>query len=95
MNVGRELSKCMRLSGRLMVPKAILKFDLPEESNEFNTCLNGAKYISILQDLDQELRNKTKYAPDNIPIDTFNAYEEIRKTLRDLVDKESVDLWAQ
>lgn len=41
--------------------KALLKFSLPEEQDEFETANNGWKYRSILCDIDNFLRSKLKY----------------------------------
>lgn len=41
--------------------KAILEFNLPEESDNFETASNATKYRAILSDLYGWLRSKTKY----------------------------------
>ena len=44
--------------------EAILKFNLPEETEEFNTCVNASNYKNALWELNQYLRNKSKYSSD-------------------------------
>ena len=47
--------------------KAILEFNLPEDNQEFLLATSGLKFWSVLWELDQSLRSKTKYAPDDLP----------------------------
>lgn len=42
--------------------EAILKFNLPEEKEEFETAVSGGNYKSALYELDQYLRNKAKHS---------------------------------
>lgn len=41
--------------------KATLKFNLPEENDEYYMAVNGNKFQLVLWDLDQYLRNEIKY----------------------------------
>ena len=59
--------------------KAILKFDLPEEQEEFDMAYQGNKWSSAMYNLDQYLRNKLKY--NNAGED----YEIIRKKLHAII----------
>lgn len=54
------------------MPSATLKFNLPEEENEYNDAVNGGKYVSIIQELDNYLRGIIKYE------DASNAKEKLR-----------------
>jgi hypothetical protein len=65
--------------------KAILEFDLPEDDQEFLLATSGTKFWSVLWELDQSLRGKTKYAPDDLPQDKYDAYQEIRDELYELM----------
>ena len=65
--------------------KAILEFNLPDEQQDFDLAISGMKFWSVLYDLDQSLRTKTKYAPDSLPQDKYDAYKEIRDELRELM----------
>lgn len=41
--------------------KAILEFNLPEESSEHQTAVDAAKWKGVLWDLDQWLRSQVKH----------------------------------
>jgi len=45
------------------MPKVTIEFDLPEERVEMKVALKGAEYLSALQEYDNFLRGKIKYAP--------------------------------
>ena len=63
--------------------KAILKFDLDEESNDFKLAVNAKEIMSVLWEVDQELRNKTKYASDSTSQETVDALISIKDFLRE------------
>jgi len=65
--------------------EAILKFNLPEETSDFELAVNAVKMYSIIWSLDQWLRTNTKYASDNISSDTYKAYEQCREKLHELM----------
>jgi hypothetical protein len=65
--------------------KAILEFNLPDDQQDFDLATRGMKFWSVLWELDQSLRSKTKYAPDSLPQDKYDAYQEIREELRELM----------
>lgn len=70
--------------------KAILEFNLPEDQQDFDLAISGSKFWSVLWELDQSLRAKTKYAPDSLPQDKYDAYEEIRDELRELMSNSNL-----
>jgi len=72
--------------------KAILEFNLPDDQQEYDLANNGLNFWRILYELDQELRAKTKYAPDDLPQDKYDAYQEIRDKLHELMRECHVDL---
>lgn len=61
--------------------KGTLEFNLPEEQEEFEIAQNGGQYASIINDLDNYLRTKTKYGEKNVKV-----YQEIRDYLTSLTD---------
>ena len=71
--------------------KAILEFKLPDDHQEFNLANNALNFWTVLWELDQDLRTKTKYAPDDLPQDKYDAYEEIRDKLRELMTESNVN----
>lgn len=71
---------------------AQLTFNLPEEQDDFQTAVDGYKYSSLLYQLDQELRNITKYYSSQTLLsgktqaneDEINLAEKIREYMREL-----------
>jgi len=70
--------------------KAILKFDLDEESNDFKLAVNAKEIMSVLWEVDQELRNKTKYASESTNQETVDALISIRDFLRESMSDKSI-----
>ena len=71
--------------------KAILKFDLDEESNDFKLAVNAKEIMSVLWEVDQELRNKTKYASDSTSQETVDALISIKDFLRESMSDKSIN----
>ena len=65
--------------------EAILKFNLPEEQPEFTMATKGSTMYSVLWDMDQWLRGHIKYAPDEMSQEAYDAFEECRDKLRELM----------
>jgi hypothetical protein len=70
------------------MPKLKLKFKLPKEEAEANFALKGGDYFAVIHNLDQRLRDITKYG--NNPFIGRTAIEQevllaeqIREYLRD------------
>ena len=72
--------------------KAILEFNLPEDQQDFEMANNAMKFWSVLYELDQDLRAKTKYASDDLPQDKYDAYQEVREFLRELMSENNISL---
>ena len=62
-----------------------MKFDIPEENDEFNLRHNGPTYYDILWELDQWLRTQIKH-------NDKNEFQEVRDQLWDLLDEEGIQL---
>ena len=71
--------------------KVILKFDLNEESNDFKLAVNAKEIMSVLWEVDQELRNKTKYASDSTNQETVDALISIRDFLRESMSDKNIN----
>jgi hypothetical protein len=56
--------------------KAILQFSLPEEQSEFNEAVNGSKFQSALQGIDEACRNWLKHGHEFE--DTADALQAVR-----------------
>lgn len=76
--------------------KAILEFDFDKEDiddrSQFEDAINGTKFKMALWELDQWLRTNTKYAPDTMSDDTYEAYEKCRQQLRDILIENSISI---
>jgi hypothetical protein len=72
--------------------KAILEFNLPDDQQDFQLASNAMKFWSVLYELDKDLRAKTKYASDDLPEDKYDAYQEVRDMLHELMRNENISL---
>jgi hypothetical protein len=74
--------------------KAILEFDLldPEDRIEHQRMLKSTDLQVALWDISQVLRSKVKYAPDDMSVDTYRAYEEIQEMFYDIINQHKIDL---
>lgn len=76
--------------------KAILEFDFDKEDSndrsQFEDAINGTKFKMALWELDQWLRSNTKYAPDTMSDDTYEAYENCREQLREILNESSISI---
>lgn len=70
--------------------KATLEFNLPEDRDDFALATNASKMWSVLWELDQDLRAKVKYAPDDSNEDKLEAYREVREKLREFMREEDI-----
>jgi hypothetical protein len=59
--------------------KAILEFNLPEDHDTYDVCVNSGKFFSALHDIDGHIRNKLKY--DKLDKKTRLILEEIRSMI--------------
>ena len=77
------------------MPKLKLKFKLPKEEAEANFALKGGEYFAVLHDIDQKLRDITKY--ENNPFSGGKATEEqiqLADQIREYLREQNIDeLW--
>lgn len=66
--------------------KAILEFDLnePEDVVAHKRAVKALDLISVLWDMDQYLRSQTKYAPDSMPEEVYDALQTARDKLYEI-----------
>ncbi len=72
--------------------KATLVYNLPDEQEEFQDAVNGAKWKYAMWVMDNELRALTKYAPDSMPDEVHKAYERTRDKLHSLLTENDLSL---
>lgn len=77
------------------MPEGILKFNLPEEREEFETAVNAPKWKGVVWEFDQELRKVVKYSDPKTPEEetVVNTYEKIRDKLWEIIKEEDLSLW--
>lgn len=71
--------------------KATLTFDLPEETDEHETALNGWKYLACLQDIQEHVRKLVKYKEMSSP--AHNEVLGIRDKLTEILNSRGVELY--
>jgi hypothetical protein len=71
--------------------KAILEFNLPEESEAYELAMNGHQYLFALQELDNYLRSELKYN-DTLNDEPRRVLEAIRAKLHEELHERGVTL---
>jgi len=74
------------------MPEVIIKFNLPEEQDEFNTYNNAYKYWKCLNDLRQLFRNKLKYQSEEMSDIEFAVIEKISEEFNDILIDNTINL---
>ena len=74
--------------------KATLEFNLDEFEDEsaHMRCVKAKDLSLALWDMDQHLRAKTKYAPDSMPEEVYDALQETRDKLHEIMSEYNIDL---
>lgn len=65
--------------------EATLKFNLPEEQEEFEIAVNGVDYHSFIFDFNNFLRGELKYKSDDKGEDYIKALEMVKKAYTDML----------
>jgi hypothetical protein len=71
--------------------KAILEFDLPNDSGEFRLASTASDMYNTLWEMDQWLRSVIKYAPDSMSDDTMCALEQCREKLYEICEVHNIN----
>lgn len=71
--------------------KAILKFNLPEEQEEFDIANKGWKFRSVLLEYDNYLRGKIKY-DEQLTDEQYKVYDEVRSKLWEILNEDQLTL---
>lgn len=72
--------------------KAKLEFNLPDDQQDFTVAVNAMNFWHVLWEMDQYLRSNTKYAPDSMSQDKYDAFQEAREKLNELMLENNVSL---
>lgn len=72
--------------------KAKIEFDLPDEQEQFEDCINAWKWQHVVWQMDQYLRTKTKYANDSDDAEAINALFVAREELHRIINENEVKL---
>ena len=72
--------------------EAVLKFNLPDDQEDFNIALDGGKWALSMFELNQWLRSQIKHPPDTMSDDTYKAFEETRDKLYEILNENQLRL---
>lgn len=72
--------------------KATLKFKLPQDYEDYRMAVDASAYHHILFSLDQWLRGFIKYPPDDLSEEKYNAYQEVRDKINELIIENNIEL---
>ena len=72
--------------------KALLEFNLPEDQVEFDQCINGGKAHSVIWDMHQLFRTKTKHNPDQHDDATLEVIEALHEELWEFINHYGLSL---
>lgn len=72
----------------------ILEFNLDDSADmqAYLRAVKSTKLAIALWDMDQYLRSQTKYAPDSMPKEVYDALQEVRDKLHEIMSDNSIDL---
>lgn len=73
--------------------KAILKFDLPEDTIEFFSAINGGDAIVVLTELDRYLSENINLADGNTTEAITLVHQAVRHELRRLLEEYDVSIY--
>lgn len=74
--------------------KGILEFDLDErfDIEAHKRAVKSLDLAMALYDMDQYLRGQTKYAPDSMSQEVYDALQETRDKLHEIMSERSINL---
>lgn len=73
------------------MPKATLIFNLPEEAAEHTQALQAGTVLGAIQEFDNFLRSKLKYA--ELSETEYTVYEAVREKLFTSFSESGVSIW--
>ena len=72
--------------------KAKIEFNLPEDQSDYHIHFQALSMYCALHEVQQFLRQKTKYANDDVSDEALKAYEECREYLHQVLIDNDVSL---
>jgi len=72
--------------------KVILEFDSLEEADDLKSALDGCKWKSVAWDMQQYLRNKLKYADEDMSDETYEVFEKVQQELNTIISENQLYL---
>jgi hypothetical protein len=72
--------------------EAILKFNLPDDQEDFNIALDGSKWALSMWELNNWLRSQIKHPPADMSDDTYKAFEDARDQLYEILNENQLRL---
>lgn len=72
--------------------QATFTFNLPEDKEDLKTFSNAQDYKLALWEIEQYLRNKTKYPPDSIKDEELKAYNNVRMEFYKILQARNLDI---
>ena len=69
---------------------ATLTFNLPDDQEQFKYATQATDMYAVLWEYDQLLRSYTKYAPDDIPEQVYDAYVAVRQHLHSIMSSHNI-----
>ncbi len=74
--------------------KAILEFDLsnPDDVTDYKRVNQALDMAIALWDIDQYLRTQTKYAPDSMPQEAYDALSEAREKFYQILNERNINM---
>jgi len=72
--------------------KAILEFNLPEDRTDYQMANDAPNMFYTLWEMKKWLRGRVKYAPDEMSEEVYDAFEECRHKLNELLIEYNLDL---
>jgi hypothetical protein len=72
--------------------EAILKFNLPDDQEDFNKAVQGGDWQHSMWSFHTWLRAKVKHAPDEMHTAKYEAFVETLEQLNEILDYNNVKL---
>ena len=72
--------------------EAILKYNLPDDQEDFNIALDGGKWALSMWEMNNWLRSQIKHPPEGMSDDTYKAFEDARDQLYEILNENQLKL---